>query len=447
MRSAASRTFSSLGAFFEKAANRFIIYSSNLTQAPSINHLLTGKNNTAIFGRTPGEENLFSAERISIKFVNAQGIETAIDAIKITNSNAPPNSWCAYSGGNADTMERSLQNRSIGELAEGLNSNIILFNYPGVMDSQGRNPLTKDLVDSYKAVLNCAEEFATNGAEKTEKELNDLQTHFERLMNDQNGGFKSLIDKALQSPPEEDDWTKQWEHLKALQKEGAYEEIAAYLHNELRYHQPGELTSAIGLASRMVDQKKMIELKEKKLVQSQEANKVFGFGYSIGGLIQGDALNDYSLKQGIQYCFAKDRTGSSMWNALHGLGKIAWVMGNKLNAEKSTKETIVPQVVIQRYSETFFSRIKRQMGALQTTEKTYKVTNDKIFSAPGALASTIARKLKSEESLSENAITLVNSDYQDVYIGMTKADHTAHLFLKPLGEFMSKRSAVPRKEA
>jgi hypothetical protein len=358
---AASKSFASISTFFsslakglERLANRVVLVSSWVTKARPIDDIVNGKPTNEIFQRPPGSMG-FTAERIDppITFINQEGEVIKIDAVKITNPEAPPNSWCVYSGGNASLMEQEIRSPDIGDLAEGLKANMILFNYPGVMGSEGKNPLTADLVNSYKAVLKYAETLANT--EKTEE---------------QEGSF----------------------------------------------------------------------------------GKVFGFGYSIGGLIQAEALNGYKLNSKIGYCFVKDRTGSSMWNALHGLGKIAWIMGNTLNAVPSTEKAEVPQVIIQRYQETLGSRtgitrllerMKQQEAAIKTSKKTYKVANDGIFSAKGALASVFARKIEMEKPLVRETLSPYTLKNRAIHIIATKEDHFTALPLRAIGSFAAQIATRP----
>jgi hypothetical protein len=49
------------------------------------------------------------------------------------------------------------------------------------------------------------------------------------------------------------------------------------------------------------------------------AKKVICYGFSIGGGVQGEALNGLKLKDGVEHVFVKDRTFSTLANAAHGL--------------------------------------------------------------------------------------------------------------------------------
>lgn len=48
------------------------------------------------------------------------------------------------------------------------------------------------------------------------------------------------------------------------------------------------------------------------LEERMGAKEIIGYGLSIGGGVQGDALNGYELKQDVDYVFIKDRTFSSL---------------------------------------------------------------------------------------------------------------------------------------
>ncbi len=89
------------------------------------------------------------------------------------------------------------------------------------------------------------------------------------------------------------------------------------------------------------------------------AKKIIGYGYSMGGGVQGKALNTHSLeagmKKGIQYLFIKDRTFSSLKRAIHSLSKgfignsiplFGWDLCSMDSSKKLTKLQI-PEIIVQ----------------------------------------------------------------------------------------------------
>ncbi len=88
------------------------------------------------------------------------------------------------------------------------------------------------------------------------------------------------------------------------------------------------------------------------------AKQIIGYGFSIGGGIQGEALKDYPLEEGlekgIQYVFVKDRSFSTLEKVARYfvgfLGKILFLFGWSLDSIKSSKKLAklrIPEIVIQ----------------------------------------------------------------------------------------------------
>ena len=89
------------------------------------------------------------------------------------------------------------------------------------------------------------------------------------------------------------------------------------------------------------------------------AKKIIGYGYSIGGGVQGEALKTHDLlsgqKKGIQYLFIKDRTFSELKAVVKSYtkGLLGWIIPsyswNLDCAESSTKlaKLQIPEIIIQ----------------------------------------------------------------------------------------------------
>lgn len=88
------------------------------------------------------------------------------------------------------------------------------------------------------------------------------------------------------------------------------------------------------------------------------AKEIIGYGHSIGGASQGEALKSHKLKQGIKYVFIKSRTFSTMSKAASELkrdipilskpvGFLTKVLGWNMSSVSSSKKLKAPEIIIQ----------------------------------------------------------------------------------------------------
>ena len=85
------------------------------------------------------------------------------------------------------------------------------------------------------------------------------------------------------------------------------------------------------------------------------AKEIIGYGHSIGGGVQGDALESHELKSNIKYIFIKSRTfsnlrteASSMGSFLGSfLGSLVKFFGWNMDSTKSSKKLQVPEIILQ----------------------------------------------------------------------------------------------------
>ena len=111
------------------------------------------------------------------------------------------------------------------------------------------------------------------------------------------------------------------------------------------------------------------------------AKQIIGYGYSIGGGVQGDALKVHKLKKGIKYVFVKSKTFSNMSKLVTSLMKsrilgflikpIGWNMGSiesskKLQASEITMQTanVETYELLNDSSKIKFDEVIRVEGSL-----------------------------------------------------------------------------------
>jgi hypothetical protein len=117
------------------------------------------------------------------------------------------------------------------------------------------------------------------------------------------------------------------------------------------------------------------------------AKEIIGWSYSIGGGVQGQALESHALQEGIKYAFVKNRTFSDLSSAASGvmgetscLGRVAKVatkaFGWNLNSVVSSKRLKVPEIIIQT----------ADVQKNTVLHDSSKIINDGIITAEASLA-------------------------------------------------------------
>ena len=82
------------------------------------------------------------------------------------------------------------------------------------------------------------------------------------------------------------------------------------------------------------------------------AKEIIGYGYSIGGAVQGEALKGYPLKERIRYYFIKDRTFATLSQVASKVlfrpaGFFIKRLGWEMNTATSSKQLSAPEMFIQ----------------------------------------------------------------------------------------------------
>ena len=86
------------------------------------------------------------------------------------------------------------------------------------------------------------------------------------------------------------------------------------------------------------------------------AKEIIGYGHSIGGGVQGDALNEHKLKPNVKYVFIKNKTFSNLSKTVScllskPLGFLIWIFGWNIDSVKSSKKIQAPEIIIQTTCE------------------------------------------------------------------------------------------------
>lgn len=123
-----------------------------------------------------------------------------------------------------------------------------------------------------------------------------------------------------------------------------------------------------------------------KFLEDQEngigAKEIIGYGHSIGGGVQGDALLCYPLKQDVKYCFVKRQTFSDLdttvSHLMHRLlGFLVKVLGWNMSSVESSKKLKAPEIIMQTADVSEYEDISGQ---------SQKIKDDGVIPAEASLA-------------------------------------------------------------
>lgn len=122
------------------------------------------------------------------------------------------------------------------------------------------------------------------------------------------------------------------------------------------------------------------------------ANEIIGYGHSIGGGVQGDALCSHKLKQGIKYCFVKSRTFSDLSTAARYvtgskvLGFLVYLFGWNISSVESSRKLQAPEIIMQTAAVSSYTNLQEEKA---------RIIHDGVIPAKATLANKL---LEEEES-------------------------------------------------
>lgn len=164
----------------------------------------------------------------------------------------------------------------------------------------------------------------------------------------------------------------------------SFKQIVSELNgNAIVFNYPG-VGSSSGMPSRSAMSKAYRAMLN--FLEDQEngigAKEIIGFGHSIGGGVQGDALNSHELKQGVKYVFVKSRTFSNLNEAVthminKPLGFLIKILGWNMGSVESSKRLKAPEIIMQTADVGTYTDI---------SELPQRILHDGVIPAEASLA-------------------------------------------------------------
>ncbi len=123
--------------------------------------------------------------------------------------------------------------------------------------------------------------------------------------------------------------------------------------NGIVFNYPG-----VGASSSLPNRQAMAKAYRAMLTFLEDQNKgigakeIIGYGFSVGGGVQGDALLSHPLKKGVKYVFVKGQTFSNLSNEASCLynkvmGFLVRVLGWNIDSVHSSKQLKAPEIILQ----------------------------------------------------------------------------------------------------
>lgn len=114
------------------------------------------------------------------------------------------------------------------------------------------------------------------------------------------------------------------------------------------------------------------------------AKEIIGYGHSIGGGVQGDALETHELKPGIKYVFVKSRTFSDLSAIVSNLtcrllGLLVKCLGWNMGSLNSSPKLQVPEIILQT----------AKVQTYEELDNSAKVIDDGVITADASLAKAL----------------------------------------------------------
>ncbi|NGX51945.1 MAG: hypothetical protein KR126chlam5_00235 [Candidatus Anoxychlamydiales bacterium] len=134
-----------------------------------------------------------------------------------------------------------------------------------------------------------------------------------------------------------------------------------------------------------------------------DAKEIIGYGHSIGGGVQGDALNMHNLKKDVKYVFIKSRTFSDLSTEVSCIiakiaGFLVKVIGWNISSIKSSIQLRAPEIILQTaafrvpgiiaQTSGFFNLERYVLGSLELKESS-RIIDDGVIRAEASLAKAL----------------------------------------------------------
>jgi len=177
----------------------------------------------------------------------------------------------------------------------------------------------------------------------------------------------------------------------SLTNDGDFKQILSKVKgNGIVFNYPG-----VGASSGLPNRDAMAKAYRAMLALLEDQNKgigakeIIGYGHSIGGGVQGDALKKHKLKKDVKYVFVKSRTFSNLSTTasiltIKPLGFLVKLLGWNMDCVESSKKLQAPEIIMQTANVKNYEELNDSA----------KIIDDGVIPAKASLATALLRDNK-----------------------------------------------------
>lgn len=160
------------------------------------------------------------------------------------------------------------------------------------------------------------------------------------------------------------------------------------------------------------------------------AKEIIGYGHSLGGGVQGDALKTHSFNKEIKYVFVKSRTFSNLSATVSNilsksLGIVVKILGWNMDTVESSKRLRAPEIVLQCSNVDDYKEFS-------TAEDSSNLVHDTVISANVSLARALLVDDHCEKT--HKKIIGINDYHNDPLSNIPYVARTINSFLETQGQ-------------
>lgn len=168
------------------------------------------------------------------------------------------------------------------------------------------------------------------------------------------------------------------------------------------------------------------------------ATEIIGYGHSMGGGVQGEALKNHQLQEGINYGFVKSKTFSSVAAVASKKCSLGWLvklLGWDMDSVESSKVLQAPEIIIQRAEKTPQQNLDQgEYGAFSNSNP---ILSDGVIPKDASLAKAL---------LEDNSINKINKQFLETRFGHNEGIEKPKILAQKIRAFFEQQWETQKKQ-
>lgn len=141
-----------------------------------------------------------------------------------------------------------------------------------------------------------------------------------------------------------------------------------------------------------------------QVLETHGAKEIVGYGFSVGGAVQAEAIKKHEFKTDIKYVFIKDRTFSSLAQLVSKIGLLIKGLKWNLNSVESSQKLTKPEIILQTGKQE----------KILTHSDQLKEEGDEVISKEASLANALLNPPKQEFPSAKKIIGTEQNHFEDL---------------------------------